>query len=339
MSKKKWILMILVIIILLFSLMRILNRDQISETIAQHHIMEVETGELQQTISASGNIYPASDRQHFFNQGGRIEEIYIEEGQHVETGEQLLKLNSHQQRLNLLRAQKAYSEAQIEGTETEKKSRRIELEMAEQELEDRILKAEISGQIIDFELSTGDYVTANNPVLSIIDEQSYQVKVNINEADSGLIKEGQEALIDIKALSGKDLSGEILKIDKRAQTDGGLVMVPVTIDIETTESFLRPGYSADVEIVVDSVQDKVIIPVTAVYEKDDSQYAVLIRNGNSPEPTEIITGLSDGLEIEVIEGLNKGDKILINTYQYADLIDDHIRLEFGPPDNQGGGRS
>ncbi len=339
MSKKK--VGIIFLIILIFAGGFFIFRDRLDRRMAGiNHVdaemMTVSRGNINRTITASGTLTPVRDRSQAFNQGGTVEEVFVEVGDSISAGDNLVKLKSSQQELNLIQARTAYQSARINGTETEIHERRTQLEIAEEELENRTLKAAISGEVVQLELEVGDEVSAGENVVRILDETGYLVDLNIDEGDSRLVAVGQIAEIEIPAIPDKIYEGVVSQVKRVTKVVNNVVVVPAEVRVNDNSLEFRPGYSVDVEIIVESVEDAIRVPVTAIFSDQDQSYAVLIDDEGKAEPIAVEVGLSDGLQIEIMSGLEENDRILVNAYQYSQRAgrDDSLDVQFGPPEGR-----
>ncbi|MFW6301299.1 MAG: efflux RND transporter periplasmic adaptor subunit [Bacillota bacterium] len=336
MSKKKVgiILLIFFIIITGFFIYRNwLGSGMDNPTHSDVETMTVRRGDINKTITASGTLAPVRDKSQSFSQGGTVEKVFVEIGDRVSAGDNLIKLKSSQQELNLIQARNAYQSARINGTESEINERRTQLEIAEENLEERTMKADISGEIVQLELEAGDEASPGGSVIRILDETSYLVELNIDEGDSRRVESGQSAKIEITAVPEKIYEGSVTQVKRVTEVVNNVVVVPAEVKLNESSSDFRPGYSADVEIIVESVENSIRIPVTAIFTEEGQDYAVTIDDEGMAESVPVETGLSDGLHVEIISGLEENDRILVNAYQYSRRAgrDDSLDVQFGPP--------
>jgi len=173
-------------------------------------------------------------------------------------------------------------------------------------------------------------VAAGTSILRVIDTSSYLARVNIDEGDSRLVEPGQEVILEMDAFPAERFAGSISRIQSTAVRDSGMIVVPVEISLSNNRPDFRPGYSVDVEIVVNSALDTVFVPVTAVYEDEDQEFVMLVDREYNAEPQPVETGLDDGVRVEIVSGLEEGDRVIINAYQFAGRPDDRFQFFFGP---------
>ncbi|AZO95873.1 efflux RND transporter periplasmic adaptor subunit [Halocella sp. SP3-1] len=288
-------------------------------------LYEVSRGNLEENISVNGYINPVNEREVSFRSRNSetrdtVDSIIIKEGDVVKRGDLLIVLDKTKERLEYLQAENEYTRAMINGSKNEIKEAEINLKMAEEDLEATELKSPITGLVTNIQVEEGDNVSGGTAAVNIIDNSRYEVEVDIPESDISKIKVGLKAKVSLDALPGQQLFGEVIYIEQEAEEDSGVVTVPVTVLLEEGDFDLKPGYSADVEIIIQSVNDKFIIPITAIYNKEGQAY-VMKYEDSKLEEIPVKTGISNGLKIAVESGIEVGDKIMLNTFQFAQSPD------------------
>jgi len=279
--------------------------------ITQQNIYKVKTGTLKNTISVSGNIYPIEEQGLTFSTSGKIESVNIEDGDSVLEDDILIELKNNQAQLEYFRAENNYNNAKINGSPNAVKEAELNYEISKENLENTKLEAPYSGVITELLVQTGDYINSGQSVATLIDNSSYEVKANIDESDLADLKIGQDVEISMEALPGQQLTGKLTEISSQAVSNSGVVTIPITILIDEIFDSFKPGLSADMEIIVDKMEDQVIIPLTAVLSQKGKKMVQKVVD-DQIEMTEIDTGLTDGLKVAVLSGLSSGDTIILN---------------------------
>jgi HlyD family secretion protein len=137
-------------------------------------------------------------------------------------------------------------------------------------------------------------------------------KGNVDEIDVGKIKEGMEAELEIGALTSADkIQGIVKKISPKAHTEDGSTLFEVEIAItDLGKTLLRAGYSANAEVIITKREDIIVVPERLVQTKDSVSYVEVQDSMQVIIEREIQTGLSDGMNIEVISGLDVGELVV-----------------------------
>ena len=196
--------------------------------------------------------------------------------------------------------------------------------------------ATASGVVIERNINEGEMVQSSlssygegTVVMKIADLKKMIVKSNINEVDIAKFKLSQGAEIKLDALPYEEFHGKIVKIAPKAITENNAKVFLVEISINAEGYKAKPGMTANVSILGDSRQNVLVIPIRAVFSNDNNQDIVYLAPAKKaapakktkgkaaiPEvsgtPTPVKLGANDLQNVEVIEGLKEGDRILLN---------------------------
>ena len=176
----------------------------------------------------------------------------------------------------------------------------------------------------------GDNIEKTDDLIYLIDETAYEIEVSVSEVDCMEVEVGQQAEVELDILDNEVFSGKVAEVADYAIAESNVVTVPVTIRIDEVSEFFKPGFSASAEIIVSSVENVLLVPVTSVSTTGRDSVVLKVEGGKAV-PTPVKTGISDSYYLEVTEGLKEGDKIIINNYQMNTTNSDNNR---GP--NRGG---
>lgn len=187
----------------------------------------------------------------------------------------------------------------------------VSLEKAQLELEKATIISPIDGEVAMLNYKAGDIIIDNSssdPVATIINNDTLFIEVNIEEADISKIKVNQKAYATFDALSDLRLEGEISFISLTSKTDNsGIVTYLVRIIIFNPDGVqIREGMTAFVDFVTAEANDVLSIPVAAV-SNVGGKPSVMTEAG---EWKNVVTGFTDGKYVEVISGLELGEKIV-----------------------------
>lgn len=251
--------------------------------------------------------------------------------------------------------QKAYNElyyaAREEGTDEawdaanakliELETSRLNLEIAQDAYDDavataagRTVKAPTSGSVVALNAVTGASVGTggttssgaegggSGPLVQIADLSQMTVKVQVNEVDISRIAVGQAARVTFSALPGTMLDAQVTRISTTATADpyggsGGVVTYDVELLIPEPAPELKPGMTASVEILMQSVPDALTVPVSALMTDDGVSYYVYVMSDPETEAVErrdvSVPAQSD--TTAVIEGdVSEGDLVVLDPF-------------------------
>jgi len=288
------------------------------ENIDPRAVVEVKRGSIKKTVSASGYIKPVNEMYLSFastgTTGGTVEKILVKRGEIVVKGQELVKLEDKQEHLNYLKALNEYELAKITGSPSQIEEKKLTMEVALDRYESKTLPAPFSGKIVDIFVEEGDFIEGTRDVIYIADDSSYEVTSSIGEIDILQVAVGQKVEIELDILKGQKFPGTVAEVAEYARIEGGVVTVPLTLRIDQVSPYFKPGFSATAEIIVDMIEDVLIVPVTALSTSSRGSM-VLKVDGDKAIPTPVNTGITDGFYQEIKNGLQEGDKIIINNYQ------------------------
>lgn len=164
-------------------------------------------------------------------------------------------------------------------------------------------------------IQEGATVRERQAILTIPDMREMAVKVNIHESAVQRVAVGQKASVSIDAFPDERLTGIVTKVAVVADSTNSfmnpdLKVYPTTIKIDGVHEWLRPGMSAEVEILVDSLDDVIYVPLQAVSYLNDKR-VVYVANGGRPQVREVEVGTFSESFIEIRSGLREGEEVLL----------------------------
>lgn len=197
----------------------------------------------------------------------------------------------------------------------QRQSSLLDIESIKNNLEDSIIRAEISGVIINFKLKK-DRETNKNEFISIQDPSSFMFKAMVPQEDAILIGKDQKASVVIAGVSG-NYNGLVSSKAKTASIDqssgSSTPKVEITIDILNEDNSLVSGFDADATVETGVVENTLSLNNEAIKKDEDEAYYVYLIDSNSKAKKTIIeTGLSDGYKTQIISGIELMDKVVRN---------------------------
>ncbi|GAB4365173.1 MAG: efflux RND transporter periplasmic adaptor subunit [Calditrichia bacterium] len=180
-----------------------------------------------------------------------------------------------------------------------------------------VVKSPMNGFILEKYVNPGDPVVPltsyqpGTPLMRMADMNDLIFKGTVDEIDVGKIREGMKCELQVGALPGKIISGTVTLISLKARKEDNTTVFPVEIKIdETNETLLRAGYSANAHIIIAQRDSVLCLPERVVTFRNDSAFVQIPVGAEGSEERYIKTGLSDAIQIEVIEGLQEGEEVL-----------------------------
>ena len=190
-------------------------------------------------------------------------------------------------------------------------------ELAANEVTLIAIKSPVSGVVINLNVEEGEMITSGTRtygggtvLMTIADLSKMIVKARINEIDVAKLKVGQPVQIGFDAIRGKVYHGKVRKISPTGTVEQNIVVYPVEVDILDADSLIKPGMTADIDIIVGEAHNVLLVPKTAIIQCDDHKFVKVLRHG-TPRPQPVITGLEDNVNVEIKQGLSEGDTVLL----------------------------
>jgi RND family efflux transporter MFP subunit len=191
----------------------------------------------------------------------------------------------------------------------------LSLESAELNLEKAVIVAPFDGVVTDIGITEGKEISAATlatPAITLVDTSEIEMRGFIDEIDSAMVKVGQAANIILDALPDEEVNGEVDFISLVGTTLAGVVSYDTTITLENPVGGLKDGMSATAEVIIERRDDVLLIPNRAIWGTLANPKAVVLVDGQQEE-REITLGLSDGINTEVLSGLQEGEEVVLPT--------------------------
>jgi len=222
-----------------------------------------------------------------------------------------------------LRVRMAKLQAMQKRAEAARESARKLLRNATELLDKTVITAPIPGFVVYREFyiggekrkpRIGDSVWMNQGIITLPDISTMIVESQIREIHIHRIKVGQEVRVTVQAYpepvhTGRvDLIGTLASTDPRTRSAAKYFSLRVVL--EGSDNRLRPGMSARIDIVVDSVRDELTVPVSAVFRQNGASYCY-VKTGDRIERREVKTGPADDIRIVIESGLEEGERVCL----------------------------
>ena len=301
----------------------------------------VQRGDLSVTVDVSGSIVPRVEIGLAFSSGGRVTETLVTEGERVEAGQALLRLDTkdlewqvEQARLSVSIAEYDLSDArddyweesdQVKRVKAKLEQEQISLQQAEWRLEQATLVAPFSGVVTALLVESGEMAGNSQTVLTLSDLSSLDVEVNVDETDVARIAMRTPVSVTVDAFPGAELSGEIIEISSSADVQSGVVLYPVTVRLDPTDLSIRPGMTVNIIVTIEKRENTLFVPFRAVETEGGQAYLTRVTASGS-ERVAVTLGLITDTQIEILSGIEEGDVVTVyaNPVQETQLMNSPI---------------
>ncbi len=259
--------------------------------------------------------------------GGEVREVLAEEGDDVRNGQILarldgdrLRLESEQAEANLRKLQRDYqrnvdlkgkgliSEGDFEKIRYEMEALQAAYDLAKLELGYTEIRAPIDGVISERFIKVGNTIDVNEQTFKVTSLEPLISYLHVPEREYRRIEPGQKAIIEVDALAGTSFEAAVVRISPIIDPETGTFKISIEVSDATRR--LKPGMFGRIGIVFDMHADALQIPRSAIVE-NAGQSAVFVVNEGVVERRLISTGYSESGQIEVLQGLDDMEEIVV----------------------------
>lgn len=302
-------------------------------------IAQAERKSFDYLINATGKIEALEQVKVRAERTGILELVQLREGDFVEKGKVLARMDLRENQLKLEKAKIALKNASVifqsealnfsevfSGNDEDRKKEiedylkiksglyaaELDLREAEMDLEKSTIKAPISGRIADLKARSGALLNAGDELFDIINTGQLELKVKVLESDINLISIGQKAEIFPVGGGFTDLMGIVRSINPRVD-ENGLVQVAILV---SAAKGLLPGMNARA-IIRAPQNNSLVVPKEALVYRSNRPVVFTIEN-NESKWNYVEVGKDNGREVEVLSGIEAGMTVITsNNLQLA----------------------
>ncbi|MCL5438686.1 MAG: efflux RND transporter periplasmic adaptor subunit [Patescibacteria group bacterium] len=309
---------------------------------AREETIEVKRDTIMQRVTASGEIKSEDEVELKFPVSGKLVYLAVEKNEPVKKGSYIASLDKEKLEASLRQAWQDFTAAKAESEKVydelkrkvdesfDEKIRRTavdakqnkaydSIKKAEQDLKDADLYSPITGVVTKVYVQAGTGITNTTSIVTIANPNNMVFLARVGESDIGDVSIGQEASVALDAFEGKTFKGHVSEIDYAATVNGGKSYLVKIVLEDLTK--VKLDMSGDAEIITVSRPDALIIPRSAVQEKNGptspglrgaSKKYVEILEGKNTRQKEITTGIKGtGGVVEILSGLDVFEKVIV----------------------------
>jgi RND family efflux transporter MFP subunit len=289
-------------------------------------VSEVQTQSVDLDFAVNGNFAPAQQMDFASENSGRVVKVLVDEGSRVRRGQTLaiveagtlsIDLESAQATLqNALRDRQRYENALKTGGVTQQQvdQARLAVETAQARVGqarirvgDANVRASINGVVNKRYIEPGAYVSPGTKMFEIVDVSKLKLTVNVNENQVAQLKLGNPVQVKASVFPDKTFKGRVSFI--AAKADAALNF-PVEIEVTNAGSQLKAGMYGTAIVDFPSQAPVVVVPRTAFVGSVNSNQVFVLDAGNIAKTRKVIAGRIMGDQVEVLQGLAAGDKVI-----------------------------
>lgn len=293
----------------------------------QVRVEEVQPGPLKDILVLPAETEAQHDIRLSSERAGRVEWVGVTEGDQVQAGDVLIKIDLNSLAAALDRAQanhdlaestarrrrqlfssRVLSQEELDQAETELLKAKSDLRTAKVEYDQGIVQAPISGTVEAVHVDPGEYIKSGDMAVDIVDSDTLHINVNVPEMDIRFIRPGDKARITVDAWPDAHWTGEVDFVSRKADPATKTFRVRVVVD--NADARIRPGMIARARFVRREIPDAITAPLFAVLDKGGERLVFVVEDGKAVART-VQLGVIDGERVQVLQGLAPGDKLIV----------------------------
>ncbi len=302
-------------------------------------VATAETGKIARPLVVEGTIAARSEVKILPKMTGRVLEVLVDEGSSVKAGQKLAMIESpelewqmQQQKASLLTAQAnlenaksnldrmrtlvdqgAVSQQQYEGTltqlkvaEAQVKQIKAAIRLIETQQQNATVTSPITGVVIDRAAEIGLMAMPSSPLFTIAQAGPLELQVSVPEQELAALKVGASVQVESAAFPGQIFNGKVREVSPSVD--------PQTRQIKAKIDLGKPGSLKVGMFVRGTIQTQsrkgLVVPTTAV-QNEGSQAFVYLEEDGKAKRVNIKTGIREGAQVEVVDGLSVGAPVVI----------------------------
>lgn len=297
-------------------------------------LLQVEPATIQDRINLPGSIEPWEKLAVMSEVSGKVVEILVKEGDRVEKGQVIARIDqsdirialnsakatyelalANQKRLTTLFEQGIIPKADIEKLEAQTKTSKAVVENAELMFSRCTITAPISGVIQRLDAKKGLLLGVSDPVAEILQIDKLKGVVGIPESDVALVRNIKEVPLVVQALNNKEIIGRPHFLGSAPENGARLYRLELAID--NSDNSILPGMFFRATLVKKEFQDAITVPLYTVIKRRDQQYVYVEKNGTAQKlPVEL--GIIEGWQVQVTSGLSAGSRVVVEGHRDID---------------------
>lgn len=312
---------------------------------------DVNRKSIKTTVSATGTIRPVDSVEVSPKITARIKSVLVKENDTVTSGQTVAILDGKDYeakrdqaqykvtntKIKLDRAQRLYdlgagTKSDLDDAQFNYDTAISTLAETESDVAETVITAPMSGIVVGEPKSPGTMAVQGNSnptvIMNIADTAQKQIRAKVDETDIGNIQVGETATFTVDAYTGKTFTARVSGISQTdvsnswdtssstsssssSSSSASVIYYYVTLDVDDPGDLLRLGMTARVEITTAEKENALCIPISALKTNDKGSYVLRVDANGQTEQCNVTTGLYSGEDVEILSGLNEGDKVSI----------------------------
>lgn len=298
-----------------------LEKDDLERALIEAQL-DLQVQEKQQTMSSAGY---SDNEQNYKYQSGLLWDKYEKEKESLSVMKTLKSAypnkdiedqakaveDAYQAYENYVQTAKPNTSLQAELDTISVEKARMKIDEIQEKIDGMIIRANVSGWIVDVNYSAGEVTEMAQPVILIEEDGPIYVQTYVPEDDIGDVTLGQKSEFEADAVAGLTYTAVVEQVSRAPKVgSNGLVSYEVLLKAQEADRQLMDGMTATVNFILIEKKDVLTLPNDALVKKEGGQYVqVLLEDGQIVEQ-KIYAGFTDGSQVEILKGLEEGTTVV-----------------------------
>lgn len=286
----------------------------------------IEPSEMNELIYSTGSLIPDEEVELAFETSGKIVGIFFKEGTRVKKGDLLAKINDRPLQAQLLKLEAqlkltkerefrqrqllerdAISQESYDQVATELQTLDADIQLIQARISETELRAPFDGVVGLRMISEGAFATTQTRIVRLVRISPLKIEFSVPERYAGEITPGFTISFEVDGIS-KTFNADVYAVDPKVDPDTRTIVARALYPNKSEE--LKPGRFASIRVLLSQIENTIAIPTQAVIPEMGGEKVFITRNGKAEE-RKIEMGLRTESHVQVTEGLEFGDTLLI----------------------------
>jgi len=302
-----------------------------AERVAYVRSLEVQPEEITDLALLSADLLPLRRATLAAEVPGRVEELRVDVGDRVRTGQILVRIDTRALRQQIAEAEALHVQAVDRFERAERlyekrsitKERHIDAVAGKDVAEARLnsaqlalakseLKAPWAGSVAAKRVEVGDYASPGLPLLELVAVNRLKVKAAASASDVPYLSVGAPVTVRVDVFPGEEWQGKVVRLG--AELDSGTRTLVVEAEIDNSEGRLRPGLFGRLEVPRRVLPGALLVPLASVVDYESEKILYVVAEGVAQRRT-IVLGPTVGDRVVIASGLEPGDHVVVGGQQ------------------------
>jgi membrane fusion protein (multidrug efflux system) len=303
------------------------NSSEDSATPLPVEVVRPETTDIFETFDTTATIASDAEAPVLARAAGEVVEIRVEEGDRVQEGQILARLDGERLRLKMLQAKASLdmasreyqrfaslrerglvSASAVETLKFEVDALTASYELMRLNYGYTNLRAPIAGVISSRDVKHGTHVEVGTPAFRITETSRLVAYLHIPQIELARIETGDETTVQVDAMPGHEFRASVARISPTIDTRNGTFRATVYIDNE--DGLLAPGMFSRFSIACEKHAAALVVPSNALVQ-EDGEFVVYVVNEDAAVRRKVAVGIVSGGLTEILEGLEPNDRVVV----------------------------